>query len=294
MTTVATPVQPVHPLRDLVALAKPRITLMVLITSAGGLALAGGSDFWTAVMTMVGTTLVVASANALNCWIERDTDAFMARTRTRPLPAGRLEPRAALMLGIGLAAISLPMLTLGVNLLTGALAALALFSYVCIYTPMKQRSSAALFVGCLPGALPPLIGWTAATGRLDATGLVLFGILFFWQIPHFLAIAIFRKDEYMAAGIKVLPAVFGVRVAKWHAVLWAAVLVAVSVLLVPLGVAGWLYLTVALGLGLWQFAISLQGLRPDAGDKWARKLFGASLAYLPLLFVALALDAAFF
>ena len=122
---------------------------------------------------------------------------------------------------------------------------------------------------------------------------MLFGILFFWQIPHFIAIALFRKDEYTAAGIKVLPAVYGDRVAKWHAIVWAIVLVAVSVMLVPLGVASWLYLAVALGLGLWQFGITLRGLRADADDAWARKLFGASLVYLPLVFLALAIDAAF-
>jgi protoheme IX farnesyltransferase len=190
-----------------------------------------------------------------------------------------------------LGALAIPLLTLAVNALTGALAAIALFSYVAVYTPMKQKSPAALLVGSVPGALPPLIGWTAATGRLEWAGLVLFGILFFWQLPHFIAIAIFRQDEYVRAGIKVLPAVRGLRVAKVHAVVHSLLLLAVTLLLVPLHVAGTLYLVTALVLGGGMVAMSVRGLSPEAGSKWARQLFAASLIYLPLLFVALAFDA---
>lgn len=278
-------------IRDLVSLAKPRITLMVLITTAGGLSLAGGVSAWTALLTLLGTALVVGSANTLNCWLERDSDRLMARTRNRPLPDGRMQPRVALWFGLLLGALAIPLLALGVNLLTGALAAIALVSYVAVYTPMKQKSPAALLVGSVPGALPPLIGWTAATGRLEWAGLVLFGILFFWQLPHFIAIAIFRQEEYVRAGIKVLPAVRGLRVAKVHAVLHSLLLLVVTMLLVPLHVAGGLYLAVALVLGLGMVVMSLRGLSADAGPKWARQLFAASLIYLPLLFVALAFDA---
>lgn len=278
-------------LRDLVSLAKPRITLMVLITTAGGLALAGRVSPMTALLTLLGTGLVVGSANTLNCWLERESDKLMARTRLRPLPAGRMSPATALWFGLLLGAVSIPLLTLGVNRLTGALAAIALVSYVAVYTPMKQKSPAALLVGSVPGALPPLIGWTAATGKLEWAGIVLFGILFFWQLPHFIAIAIFRQDEYTRAGIKVLPAVRGLRVAKWHAVLHSILLLAVTLMLVPLQVAGTLYFAVALVLGVAMVGISIRGLSPDAGSKWARQLFAASLIYLPLLFVALAFDA---
>jgi protoheme IX farnesyltransferase len=278
-------------LRDVVSLAKPRITLMVLITTAGGLALAGSVDLRTALYTLFGTALVVGSANTLNCWLERDVDRFMTRTQNRPLPAGRLSPNVALLFGLVLGGISIPMLTLGVNRITGLLAAIALVSYVAVYTPLKQKTPAALLIGSVPGALPPLIGWTAVTGRLEWAGIALFGVLFFWQLPHFIAIAIFREEEYTRAGIRVLPAVRGVRVAKVHAVVHSLLLLAVSVSLVPLGVGGLLYLIVALALGGGMLALSVRGLYPGAGHRWARQLFAASLIYLPLLFVALAVDA---
>jgi protoheme IX farnesyltransferase len=278
-------------LRDVVSLAKPRITLMVLVTTAGGLALAGGVAPLTAFYTLLGTALVVGSANTLNCWLERDSDRLMTRTQNRPLPNGRLSPQVALWFGLVLGGIAIPMLTLGVNRLTGLLAAIALVSYVAVYTPMKQKSPAALLVGSVPGALPPLIGWTAATGQLQWAGIVLFGVLFFWQLPHFIAIAIFREAEYTRAGIKVLPAVRGLRVAKVHAVVHSVFLLAVTVALVPLHVAGMFYLVVALVLGGGMLAIAIKGLSPNAGHAWARQLFAASLIYLPLLFVALALDA---
>ncbi|MCA9608921.1 MAG: heme o synthase [Myxococcales bacterium] len=280
-------------LRDLVALTKPRITLMVIITTAGGIWLAPDEMSWPAIlMTLLATAMVVGSANTLNCWVERESDGRMARTKNRPLPAGRLDARVALGLGIALGALSVPILTIVANPLTGLLAAVALVSYVMIYTPMKQRSPAALIVGAVPGALPPLMGWTAATGELTSPGIVLFGILFLWQMPHFLAISIFRQTEYEKAGIKVLPSTRGTPVAKRHAMLWAGALVPVSLLLVPLGIAGWLYLAVAGVAGLGFFAWSLAGLRAEAGNRWARQLFLASLVYLPLLFAALAVDVA--
>ena len=289
-------------LRDVVSLAKPRITLMVLITTAGGLSLAGGVDLRTALFTLVGTALVVGSANTLNCWLERDIDRLMTRTKDRPLPAGRLAPAVALWFGLVLGGVSIPLLTLGVNRLTGLLAAIALVSYVAVYTPLKQKTPAALLVGSVPGALPPLIGWTAVTGRLEWAGIALFGVLFFWQLPHFIAIAIFRQEEYTRAGIRVLPAVRGLRVAKIHAVVHSLLLLAVTISLVPLGVAGRAYLVAALLLGGGMVALSLRGFhfdsslvrgtaRFDAGQRWARQLFFASLLYLPLLFSALALDA---
>lgn len=279
--------------RDLVALTKPRITLMVLITTAGGLWLAPAIVSPSTILwTLVATSMVVGAANTLNCWLERDVDKHMARTKRRPLPAGRLSAGWALGLGIALGAISVPVLALLVNPLTGLLAAVALVSYVWVYTPMKQRSPAAVLVGSVPGALPPVMGWTAATGELGAAGLVLFGILFLWQLPHFLAVSIFRQREYTKAGIKVLPAVRGDAVTKRHAAFYAGALVPVSLLLVPLGIAGMLYLVVAGVLGMGLFAWSLWGLRAEAGNRWARQLFVASLVYLPLLFTALAIDVA--
>jgi heme o synthase len=279
-------------LRDIVSLAKPRITLMVLITTAGGLALAGGGvDLWTALYTLLGTALVVGSANTLNCWLERDSDRLMTRTQNRPLPARRLSPNVALLFGLVLGGISIPMLTLGVNKLTGLLAAIALVSYVGIYTPLKQKTPAALLIGSVPGALPPLIGWTAVTGQLEWAGIALFGVLFFWQLPHFIAIAFFREAEYTRAGIRVLPAVRGHRVAKVHAVVHSLLLLAVTISLVPLEVAGLPYLVTALILGAAMVVFSLRGFSAKLEHTWARQLFFVSLVYLPVLFTALALDA---
>ncbi|MEZ4468518.1 MAG: protoheme IX farnesyltransferase [bacterium] len=170
--------------RDLLALAKPSVTMLVVITTAGGLWLAPGSLSWAALFaTLAGTVLVVAAANTLNCWWERESDKHMARTKGRPLPAGRMRPATALALGIGLSLVSVPLLTALVNPLTGMLAAIALFSYVLVYTPMKQHSPHAVIVGAIPGAMPPLMGWTAVTGQIDLAGLILFGVLFIWQIP---------------------------------------------------------------------------------------------------------------
>lgn len=280
-------------LRDLVALTKPRITLMVVITALGGIWLAPNDvPLLTAVATLLATAMVVSAASALNCWLERDVDSHMARTKNRPLPAGRLEPRWALVFGLALGAISVPVLTLLANPLTGLLGAIALVSYVWIYTPMKQRSPIALLIGAVPGAMPPLMGWTAATGELSAPGIVLFGILFLWQLPHFLAISLFRENDYTRAGIKVMPAVRGIPQTKRHAAMYAGALVPVSLMLVPLGIAGQLYMVLAGMLGVGFFVWALIGLREQAGNRWARQLFIASLVYLPLLFAALAVDVA--
>lgn len=293
MTTLVRPASTSAILRDLVALTKPRITLMVVITTAGGIWLAPGATPWLTVLaTLAATAMVVGAANTLNCWLERDSDKHMARTKQRPLPAGRLDARWALALGLVLGALSVPILTFVANPLTGLLAAVALVSYVWIYTPLKQRSTLALAVGSVPGALPPLMGWTASTGELGAPGIVLFGILFLWQLPHFLAISIFREQEYTKAGIKVVPAVKGPLATKVRAAIYAGALVPVSLMLVPLGIAGTLYLVVAGVLGVAFFAWALWGLRREAGNRWARQLFLASLVYLPLLFAALALDVA--
>ncbi len=278
--------------RDVVALTKPRLTSLVLITATGGIWLAGGRVLSVkAAMTLLGTLLAVAGAHTLNCWMERDLDARMERTRARPLPAQRFDPRTALVLGVIYSLASLPVLFLGVNALTGALGALALFSYVVAYTPMKTRSPAALYVGALPGALPPLMGWTSVTGRIEWAGLVLFAILFVWQLPHFLAIAIHRKDDYARAGMKTLPIVRGDAVAGRHIALWVLALVPVTVALVPLGVAHGLYLAAALGLGAWFFAVSARGLRGPVDGAWARKVFFTSLIHLTGLFIALMADA---
>ncbi|OLC17377.1 MAG: protoheme IX farnesyltransferase [Deltaproteobacteria bacterium 13_1_40CM_68_24] len=277
---------------DLVALAKPRITALVVFTTAIGLWLAPhGLRPLTIALTLVGTVLIVAAANVLNMYLERDTDALMARTMYRPLPAHRMDPGVALKFGVALAAVSVPLLTFAVGALPGLLASIALVSYVLLYTPMKRQTAAALLVGALPGAIPPLIGWTAATERLDLPGVLLFAVMFLWQVPHFLAITLFRKEEYARAGLVVQPnEPGGEREARANIVRYTVALVAVSLLFVPLGLGRGAYLAVALIVGAVFLGYAIAGLRQGAGRGWARNLFLLSLLYLPVLFGALVLD----
>jgi len=278
--------------RDLIALTKPRITMMVLVTAAGGMWLAPGTVGLGAMAVMLITTgMVVSGANALNCYLERDSDRLMARTANRPLPDGRLAPSSALLLGLAMGLFAVPLLWLEVNPTTGMLGLIALLSYVAVYTPMKQWTPAALFVGAVPGALPPLMGWTAVTGSIDAPGLVLFGILFFWQIPHFIAISIFHQDEYERAGLKVLPSVRGIQSARIQAAVYSFGVWIVSLLVVPYGLAGVIYLVTAVVAGALFFAESLRGFVVPDVRLWAKKLFIASLLYLTVLFAALIIDA---
>ncbi|MDP1922034.1 MAG: heme o synthase [Myxococcales bacterium] len=277
--------------RDLISLTKPRLSGLVLFTTAGGMWLSRASlPWWQWVVAMLGTAGTVGAANAFNCYIERDSDRFMARTAVRPLPQGRMEPVVALVFAGVLALVSLPVLFVGVNVLTGTLGLLALLSYVLVYTPMKSRTHWAMVVGAVPGALPPLMGWTAATGRVEVPGLVLFAILFFWQLPHFIAIALFRKAEYRAAGLTSLPLEKGDDVARLHAVLYLVALLPVSVLPYVVGVAGWLYLGAALALGGVFAWVAVDGWLRKKDAVWARKLFGVSLLYLTGLFAALAIS----
>jgi heme o synthase len=276
---------------DLAALGKPRITALVLVTFMGGLWLAPGAiEQWRVIMTVVGTVLLVGASNAYNMLLERDVDPLMERTRDRPLPRGLVSPTAALVFATALACVAIPLLFLGGNLLTGLLGLLALASYVGVYTPMKRRSGAALFVGAVPGAIPPLMGWTAVTGRLDRPALALFAVLFLWQIPHFLAIAVYRAADYARAGIKVLPAALSARATRVTIVVFSVGLVAATVVLEPLRVAGPRYGVVAVLLGLVLVGWSLAGFRRPTSRIWARSLFLFSIVYLTLLFVALAID----
>ena len=274
---------------DLVALVKPRIMVMALLTAAGALSLAPGAiPLAKAVLLLAGTGLIVGSANTLNMWLERDVDCLMVRTRNRPLPQGRLDARTALGFGAIQGALSLPVLA-AVNLVTAALGLLALILYVGVYTPMKQRSHWATWVGAVPGAMPALMGWTAVTGRVSLDGLAVFAVLFFWQIPHFHAIALYRQRDYDAAGLKTLPGTHGLVAARRHIVGYLVVQVAVSLALVPLHVAGLPYLVTAIGLGALVLIQGATGLRSGA-QKWARSVFLVSIVYLPVLFTVMVLD----
>jgi protoheme IX farnesyltransferase len=275
--------------QDLLSLTKPRLSSLVICTAAGGMWLARSPELTAGriALTLLATAGTVGAANALNCYLERDSDRFMARTRNRPLPAGRMEPLVALFFGLSLAAFSIPTLALSANLLTAALGLVAFLSYVLLYTPLKSRSPQAMLVGAIPGAIPPMMGWTAATGRLDATAWVLFAILFFWQLPHFIAIAMFRKPEYAAAGLKSVPLASGDGVARWQMLGYTVALVPVSCLLYPLGVAGGFYLTVAVVLGAVFLGMTGWGVWRKEGKVWARKVFLFTLVYLAGLFGAL-------
>ena len=202
-----------------------------------------------------------------------------------------MEPRRALQFGLLLSLVSVPLLTFAVGPIPGALAAIALVSYVLLYTPMKRRSAAALLVGAVAGAMPPLIGWTAATGQFDLPGLLLFAVLFLWQVPHFLAITLLRGREYARAGLVVQadgPA--GERQARRNIVLYTAALIAVSLMFIPLGVGGTVYLIAAVASGALFLALGIQGLRGDRSGLWARREFLGSLAYLTVLLAVLLLD----
>jgi protoheme IX farnesyltransferase len=284
------PVSPMAAVRDIVSLAKPRILLFALMTALAGLALAPGAAIeapWLALT--LGTALIVGAANTLNMYLERHVDCLMARTRTRPLPAGRMAPRVALRFGLIQSFAAVPLLSFGVNPLTGLLGVIALLSYVMLYTPLKQRTTVATLIGSVPGAMPPLLGWTAATGALDAGGLALFGVLFLWQIPHFHAIAMFRRKDYDRAGLKILPTTRGEATTRLAIVFYLALQVQLTLLLTPLGVAGPWYLLVAALLGGAYFIYGASGLA-SGGPRWARNLFLLSVLYLPLLMAALVLD----
>ncbi len=277
--------------RDYLALTKPGLSGLVLFTTASGLWLSGASLPWTKwLLTLVGTAGTVGAANAFNCYIERDSDRFMRRTAKRPLPARRMKPAHAVVFAAVLSVISLPLLALGSNPLTFSLGLLALLSYVLVYTPLKSRTHWAMQVGAIPGALPPLMGWTAATGKIELPGLVLFAILFLWQLPHFIAIALFRQDEYRAAGLTSLPLQKGEATARRHAVGYLALLLPVSVMPYVTRVAGVATLVAALVLGAGFAAVGVHGWWTGGGERSARRLFFSSLVYLTLLFAVLAVD----
>ena len=278
-------------MREMIELTKPRITAMAVLVAAGAALLAPGRlEPAVALAAAIGIALIVGAANALNQYLERDGDALMTRTKDRPLPSGRLSPRAALVFGLLLSAVSLPLLALAVNPLTALLAAIALVNYVALYTPMKRRSTLALQVGAISGAMPVLMGWTTVTGRLDLPGLLLFSVFVVWQLPHFLAISLYRSEEYERAGIRLVVLERGDLVAKRQCLAYATALLPLSLALVPWGEAGLVYAAIALLVNGAFVAYGLRGLAPGAGTRWARGFFGASLVYPIALLGGLLID----
>lgn len=276
----------------LAELTKARLTALVLVTTLAGyfVARTTGGNWLSGLHVLLGTGLVAAGAACLNQWWEREFDRLMERTAIRPLPAGQVEPWFALALGLTASLGGLVYLAVVVNGLTASLGAAALISYVLVYTPLKRRTALNTFVGAIPGALPPLMGWTAARGELGVGGLALFGILFLWQIPHFMAIAWMYREDYARAGFRMMPEVDRAGLATaWSGAGAAGLLVLVSLVPSRVGLAGSLYLVGALVLGMGFVVSTLLFLR-DRQRRHARSVFFASIIYLPLLLSLLMLD----
>ena len=279
-------------MRDYLELTKPRITLLILVCTAVGYSFGFQPPFrlLTFLQVLLGTALMASGTSALNQWYEADSDARMNRTRGRPIPAGRMKRSQGFVFAVLLSSAGFVELWFGANALTAALGLFTLLSYILAYTPLKRRSQACTTVGALPGAMPPLIGYAAASGELDAKALALFLILFVWQFPHFYAIAWMYREDYARGGIRMLPVIQpdGESTAKR--------IVACSVLLVPIslvpllfGMTGLIYpiAAVAAGLGLLHFGMRLVRERTSVR---ARHVLLASVLYLPILFAIMVID----
>jgi protoheme IX farnesyltransferase len=277
---------------DYVTLAKPRLNLLVVATTLAGYYMAAPRNLgWLLLLnTLIGTALVASGASAFNQLLEIDSDGLMRRTRARPLPSGRITPARAKAFALVLSVIGLAQLAYAVNLLAAAVAFVTLLTYTVFYTPLKKRTSLATVVGGVPGALPPMIGWAAVRGNLSLEAWILFGIVFLWQMPHFLAIAWMYREDYKRAGFPLLPIIEpdGASTGR-QAVMYAAALLPVSLAPVAAGMAGNAYLAVAavMGIGFLALAARFAWLR-TATD--ARRLFFGSILYLPLLWIAMVIN----
>lgn len=278
---------------DLVNLTKPRLSLLVVVTALVGTLVAPEKIyFFKALLALILITMVVIGAAALNCYIERDIDLKMIRTQDRPLPSKRMKPKTALFFGIILLLISIPAICVFINVITGVLALIAAVLYLYAYTPMKVRSELAVYVGAIPGALPPVMGWTAVTGRIDSMAVALFLILFIWQLPHFLAISLYHAKDYGAASIKVYPNLKrGVQITKIGIFVFTLALFAVSLMPSIFAQASFIYTRAAVVLSGLFLIYSARGffLKSDEAlqRRWAKNYFYGSLLYLPLLLGAL-------
>ncbi len=277
---------------DYLELTKPRLSFLSVLTAlVGYLAALPARNGWSLPAVAAGTALAAGGVAALNQWLEADTDARMSRTRDRPIPAGRIATGSAFVLGWSLCLAGLAVLFQFANGLAALFALATMTCYLALYTPAKRCSRWSTEIGAVAGAFPPLIGWAAAEGRISALGWVLFGVLFFWQIPHFLAIAWMYRRDYAAVGFPVLPVrdATGGKVAGWL-LGSTACLVAVSLLPLVLGCAGAAYGAAAAGLGGW-FLWRVAAFRhPSGREAAARRAFQASIGYLPLLLAALVVD----
>jgi protoheme IX farnesyltransferase len=276
--------------RDYVSLLKLRIVLLLDATAVGVMIPAAhGHPRLTAVIAVfAGGTLAAGGAHAINCWFDRDIDAEMSRTRSRPLPAGRIPPWHALVIGTALNVLAFAVLWAGANLLAAGLALAGTLIYAFVYTMwLKRATPQNIVIGGSAGAMPPLVGWAAATGHLDATALAFFGVILFWTPPHFWALAQMIKSDYARARIPMLPAIGGERSAKRQSIVYAALTGAVSVVPFFTGAAGAVYLAGALVLGAGLVGLTVLDLQ---GRGWTRRVFTYSLVYVALLFTVFAVS----
>lgn len=277
---------------DYVSLTKPRIIILLLITTIPAMILAaeGLPSIWLMSVTLAGGALAAGGANAINCYVDRDLDRLMRRTQDRPLPSGRIVPENALAFGVSLALIAFVGLASLVNLLSAVLAAAAMLFYVFVYTLWLKRSTPQnIVIGGAAGSMPPVIGWAAVTNSVELPALVLFAIILFWTPAHFWALALRFSSDYERAGLPMLPVIRGQRETKVQIVLYSVVLVATSLLLFATGTAGYLYLMSALVLGAIFLLLALR-LLADATARTSVVLFRYSILYLSLLFGAMAVD----
>ncbi|MBX5467514.1 MAG: heme o synthase [Firmicutes bacterium] len=279
---------------DYVALTKPRIMALLLITAFCGMVVAAhGWPAWgLAVQTLGGLALSVGGAHAVNMWFDADIDGLMDRTRARPIPAGRMAPEKALWMGVGLGIISFIWLWTRVNPWAAGLAFCGYLYYVLVYTMwLKRTTPQNIVIGGGAGAFPPLVGWAAVTGHLGWAAWVLFGIVFLWTPPHFWALALYRRREYARAAVPMLPVTHGPRATKGQMIGYAAALLPVSWLLARVAPVGWLYLVVAATAGLALLGACMRlWFEPDDRDQWARRTFFLSLWYLTAVFGAMVAD----
>jgi protoheme IX farnesyltransferase len=292
-------------LRDYLSLLKLRIVALLDATALGVMLPAshGHLRLQTVAAVVVGMTFAAGGANAINCWFDRDIDAQMTRTRRRPLPAGRIPPSHALALGIGLNVLAFAVLWAYANLLAAVLALTGALIYVFVYTIWLKRSTPQnIVIGGAAGAVPPLVGWAAASGSLDLTALAFFGVVLFWTPPHFWALAQLIRADYARAGIPMLPVVAGDQTAKRQSIVYAVLAAGVSLVPFFTHAAGVVYLAGAIVLGIGLVGISLLdlhtgaptnsrrslGVRGDKGRRWTRRMFAYSLVYLALLFTLFA------
>jgi heme o synthase len=287
----AVPLEP--SLGDFIALLKPRVMSLVVFTGFVGMSLAPGHlNPVLQVAAILSIAVAAGACGAINMWYDRDIDALMARTRDRPLPAGRMAPGDALGFGIVLAGASLMVMGLALNWAAAALLALTIGFYVFVYTVwLKRRTPQNIVIGGAAGALPPLIGWAAATGTMGAPALVLFALIFFWTPPHFWALSLYRAGDYARAGVPMMPVVVGPRETKRQMLIYTLILWPLALAPMWLGIAGELYGAAALVLSAIFTGLALAVLR-ETGERWAKRMFGFSILYLFLLFALMLADRA--